>query len=102
MNANRINTEALFCRQGLARELEQHALEDDGHRLSKIKKRGINPRWNYCFSSPGDGLVIATVSPMSPTLKRAKRRTEMFSPSLPTADAINWPTLMLCSLMKGC
>src|ERR1041384_3182482 len=39
--------------------------------------------WSCC------GLLMATVSPTSPTLKRAKRRTEMFSPSLPILLAIS-------------
>src|ERR1035437_2479183 len=38
----------------------------------------------------------------SPTLKRANRRTERFSPSLPTTVAISWCTVMVWSLMKGC
>lgn len=51
--------------------------------------------WSCC------GLVIAIVSPTSPTLKRAKRRTEMFSPSLPTLLAISWWMVMPGSFTKG-
>jgi hypothetical protein len=47
-------------------------------------------------------LLMAMVSATSPTLKRANRRTEMFSPSLPTTEAISWCTVMVWSLMKGC
>ena len=45
----------------------------------------------FCYSAFWScaGLVMAIVSPTSPTLKRAKRRTEMFSPSLPILLAIN-------------
>ncbi len=47
-------------------------------------------------------LIWATVQLASPTLKRAKRRTIRFSPSLPTFWAINCPIVTLCSLIKGC
>src|SRR6185437_15017893 len=46
--------------------------------------------------------IWATVQLASPTLKRAKRRTMMFSPSLPTFCAINWLMVTVCYLMKGC
>jgi hypothetical protein len=42
------------------------------------------------------------VSPTSPTLKRAKRRTTMFSPSLPILVATNWPMLTVWSRINGC
>ena len=48
------------------------------------------------------GLVCATVHSGAPTLKRAKRRTVMFSPSLPTFIAISSLMLIAWSLMKGC
>src|SRR5664279_1583 len=47
-------------------------------------------------------LLVAMVSATSPTLKRANRRTERFSPSLPTTVAISWCTVMVWSLIKGC
>src|SRR6185312_5499423 len=47
------------------------------------------------------GLVMAIVSPTSPTLKRAKRRTEMFSPSLPILLAISWCTVIPGSFTNG-
>src|SRR6185437_11402812 len=47
------------------------------------------------------GLVMAMVSPTSPTLKRAKRRTEMFSPSLPILLAISWCTVIPGSFTNG-
>jgi len=46
------------------------------------------------YSADSTGLVCATVQSGAPTLKRAKRRTVMFSPSLPTFCAINSFTLM--------
>src|ERR1700758_343453 len=47
-------------------------------------------------------LVCDTVQSGAPTLKRAKRRTVMFSPSLPTFCAISSLMLTAWSLMKGC
>jgi len=47
-------------------------------------------------------LVVATVHSGAPTLKRAKRRTVMFSPSLATFCAISSLMLTDWSLMKGC
>src|SRR5207302_5168442 len=56
----------------------------------------------YCLvSSPVVTFVCAIVQLCSPTLKRAKRRTEMFSPSLPILVAINCDTLMVCSDRKS-
>src|SRR3954454_16597733 len=56
----------------------------------------------YCLaSSVLAGFVWAIVQFCSPTLKRAKRRTEMFSPSLPILVAISCETEIVCSLMKG-
>ena len=76
------------------------------------KKRGgfSPPRSPYCSyklaysaaSAAACGLATATVSVASPTLKRAKRRTEMFSPSLPITVAISCVMVTDCSLMKGC
>jgi hypothetical protein len=43
----------------------------------------------YLLSSPVLSLVCAIVQVVSPTLNLAKRRTEMFSPSLPIFVAIN-------------
>src|SRR5271165_3006455 len=54
----------------------------------------------YAPCSPA--LLMAMVSPTSPTLKRAKRLTEMFSPSLPITVAMSCDTVMVWSLMKGC
>jgi hypothetical protein len=48
------------------------------------------------------GFEIAMVSPASPTLNRAKRRTEMFSPSLPIFVVMSCEIEMVWSLMKGC
>ncbi len=47
-------------------------------------------------------LVWATVQLGSPTLNLAKRRTVMFSPSLPTFWAMRSLMDWDCSLMKGC
>jgi len=53
-----------------------------------LKKAPRRAPSNYsAFGSVG--LVIATVSPASPTLNRANRRTAMFSPSLPIFEAIS-------------
>ena len=56
----------------------------------------------YSAGVPSTSLVVATVQFGSPTLKRAKRRTVMFSPSLPTFCAISSLIEIDCSLMKGC
>jgi len=45
--------------------------------------------------------VWATVHSGAPTLKRAKRRTEMFSPSFATFEAMSWAMVCDDSLMKG-
>ena len=61
--------------------------------------------WNAAGSysaAASTGLVVATVQSGAPTLKRAKRRTVMFSPSLPTFCPINSLMLTAWSLMKGC
>src|SRR5437899_804975 len=52
-------------------------------------------------SSEPVALVCATVQSGAPTLKRAKRRTEMFSPSFATLLAMSWPMVCDASLMKG-
>ncbi len=57
--------------------------------------------WSYSAAA-STGLVVATVQSGAPTLKRAKRRTVMFSPSLPTFCAISSLMLTVWSLMKGC
>src|SRR5208282_983766 len=97
MNAKRVNAEPLGRGQGLAGKLEQNAFEDGSRhdfvapasrRLSwgrpahtRLKKGRHRRPQNY--SAFCSGLVMSMVSPASPTLKRAKRRTAMFSPSLP-------------------
>jgi hypothetical protein len=53
-------------------------------------------------AAPSTALVCATVQSAAPTLKRAKRRTVRFSPSLPTFCAISSLMLMAWSLMNGC
>jgi hypothetical protein len=53
-------------------------------------------------AAPSTALVCATVQSDAPTLKRAKRRTVRFSPSLPTFCAISSLMLMAWSLMNGC
>src|SRR5579863_5899690 len=71
------------------------------HPSLRIKKAPRRAPWNYsAFGSAG--LVTATVWPASPTLKRANRRTEIFSPSLPIFAAISCAIEMVWSLMKGC
>jgi hypothetical protein len=57
------------------------------------------PRYSPAASTP---LVWATVQSAAPTLKRANRRTVMFSPSLPTFCAMSSLIEMAWSLMKGC
>ena len=54
------------------------------------------------YSAFGSGLDTAIVSPASPTLNRAKRLTEMFSPNLPILVAMSCEIEMVWSLMKGC
>lgn len=56
----------------------------------------------FVYSAFGSGFEMAIVSPASPTLNRAKRLTEMFSPSLPILVAMSCEIEMVWSLMKGC
>ena len=129
VDARRIDTKALICRQGLAREFEQDAFEDRvaelqissvlirfaldaGPRLSKqgIKKGGRRLRQSTSQTRLPFGAFVRLLArgsdgdclPASPTLKRAKRRTAMFSPSLPIFVAISCAIEMVWSLMKGC
>src|SRR5438270_13739363 len=76
-------------------------VEDPGTlKTLKDKKKGAAAPLDYsAFSS---GLLVATVSPASPTLKRAKRRTLIFSPSLPILVAIICEIETVWYLMKGC
>jgi len=68
-----------------------------------IAPEALNTRIDKPYSAaPSTSLVVATVQFGSPTLKRAKRRTVMFSPSLPTFCAISSLIEIDCSLMKGC
>jgi hypothetical protein len=80
-------------------------------RESSRKGRSPEPRRLQAFCSscekgysaaPSTALVCATVQSGAPTLKRAKRRTVRFSPSLPTFCAISSLMLMAWSLMNGC
>ena len=70
----RVDAEAAFAGQGFAAQLEQDAT---------IAQR-------------------AHQSAHSPTSRRAKRRTTMFSPSLAILPVIRSLILTLSSLMKGC
>ena len=49
---------------------------------------GLNKLLISCAYSSAESLAWATVQLVSPTLNLAKRRTVMFSPSLPTLVAI--------------
>src|SRR5580658_102332 len=114
VDASRIHTKALISSQGFSRKLEQNAFEGRGlhglaskyvheqfFRVYTQKKAPRRAPENYsAFCSVG--LVTATVSPASPTLKRAKRRTLMFSPSLPIFAAMSCAIDTVWSLMKGC
>src|SRR6266849_10556242 len=86
---------------------------DDEQRGGKHKRKGRRsaPELFGCYlatgaeaSPPSSGFVLvkATVAVASPTLNRAKRRTAMFSPSLPTLAAMSCAMLMVWSFMKGC
>src|SRR6185437_15720770 len=66
----------------------------------KLKTQNLVAKSYSAFASCC-GLVMAIVSPTSPTLKRAKRRTEMFSPSLPILLAISWCTVIPGSFTNG-
>ena len=71
-----------------------------GRVSAQTKKGHLSVPFNY--SAFCSGFEMAMVSPASPTLNRAKRRTEMFSPSLPILLAINCAIDVVWSLMKGC
>src|ERR1700680_5035343 len=90
---------------------------DDYLRGGKHKRKGRRsaPELFGCYlatgaeaSPPSSGglsdleLVKATAAVASPTLNRAKRRTAMFSPSLPTLAAMSCAMLTVWSLMNGC
>ncbi len=65
----------------------------------KLKGRRTAP---FPYSAFCSGFDMAMVSPASPTLNRAKRFTEMFSPSLPILLAMTCEIEMVWSLIKGC
>src|SRR5947209_3992791 len=114
VHAHRINTEALSGGEGLARKLQQHAFEDGiRHGLTQknlaaeLRREAArsNPRrgaQEACYSAFCSGLLTAMVSPASPTLNRAKRRTAMFSPNFPIVVAMSCEMVIAWSLMKGC
>src|SRR5450432_468320 len=54
------------------------------------------------YSGFCSGFEMAMVSPASPTLNRAKRLTEIFSPSFPILVVISCRMVWVWSLMKGC
>jgi hypothetical protein len=54
------------------------------------------------YSAASTAFVCATVQSGAPTLKRAKRRTVIFSPSFPTFCAISSLMLTAWSLINGC
>jgi hypothetical protein len=70
-------------------------------RRTRASGGSVSISLSYCLVSSPLGFVCAIVQLCSPTLKRAKRRTEIFSPSFPILVAINCETLMVCSLMNG-
>ena len=92
-----IHAETLIGRQGLTGQLEQNAFEGRSvmwlvTAMQKKPQKGCRSSpANHCrcFASRGLVVVNAMVAPASPTLKRAKRRTAMFSPSLPIFAAIS-------------
>ena len=104
VNARRIYAEALISGESFARKFQQDAFKDGFRHVSDIiahsKKGHLSVPLNH--SGFCSGFEMATVSPASPTLKRAKRRTEMFSPSLPILVVISWEIVCVWSLMKGC
>ena len=86
-------TEAVPSREGWRK---QKARNQGGSRLfCSICEKGYS-------AAPSTALVCATVQSGAPTLKRAKRRTVRFSPSLPTFCAISSLMLIAWSLMNGC
>src|SRR3974390_1520871 len=107
MDASGIDAETLACGQRFTGQLQKNSFEDGFCHMSgsacKILGSPVSPdtlqaadnTWNpelfyFAASSPSAfGAVNATVMFASPTLKRAKRRTVMFSPSLPIFAAIS-------------
>ena len=90
---------------------QQHCTEAVPSRDSSRKEKSPEPRRLQAFCSvrekgysaaPSTALVCATVQSGAPTLKRAKRRTVRFSPSLPTFCAISSLMLIAWSLINGC
>jgi hypothetical protein len=87
-------------------EVNFHCLRVGADKSAVVKRRLFHPVFtsailSYSVSCDA-ALLTAIVSPTSPTLKRAKRFTEMFSPSLPMTLAMSCETVMVWSLMKGC
>ncbi len=83
--------------------LQRSLLESTLNQKSPDRSPGSrNAEQTYAWDSSATIFAWATVNAGSPTLKRAKRRTEIFSPSLAILVAMicftDWP----CSLMKGC
>ena len=54
------------------------------------------------YSAGGAVSAVSSICTASPTLKRTKRETEMFSPSLAIFALIRSATVVVFSLIKGC
>src|SRR5260370_375292 len=83
---------------------EQAQPRSCGHpgQARKHEKRAAEAAPENYSSFASVGLVEAIVAPASPTLKRAKRRMAMFSPSLLILVAMSCAMETAWSLMKGC
>ena len=92
----RINAEALITHQGFATELQQNTFELQ--RRCFIAHKVYSPPSACCTSAARS---VDRFSNPSPVLNRAKRRTWMFSPILPTRLLMSSLTVRLGSFTNA-
>src|SRR6185295_13906758 len=87
-----IDAERLRAHQGLAGDLEEDAA------VGRLLRLHQWPAWAMTSAAKSS----LRFSMPSPSLKREKRRTWMFSPILPTFSAMSCATVLSGSLTNGC
>ena len=101
--SHRINSKALLAYQHLAAQLQQDSVVSRLGHFHTMRCRALSVPWPPCRVQLAGPSAAGLATP-SPTLKRAKRRTLMFSPNFATFEAISSPTVRLPerSLMYRC
>src|SRR6202011_5083859 len=103
-DALRIDAERCAAGQCFTAQLEQDSVEF-GHGLAEEHRQECAcARRRACatYDCGGEVSGVSSITAASPTLKRTKRDTEMFSPSFAMALLMRSPTVVPFSLMKGC